>query len=160
MHKCIEEQLPSYCYYNCDGTMNVLMYFVSRGATYLLVLLTVFSSCQCLVALVVFKMACNRDITFEEFLDQKPPIEELIEQIDAENEWLMFGVILGLTKDAIYQLPRGIITGKTVAFLELWLNTPYASRRQLLLELRKDPDKWDVADNYERHLNDTYQAEC
>ncbi|XP_019857911.1 PREDICTED: putative leucine-rich repeat-containing protein DDB_G0290503 [Amphimedon queenslandica] len=105
-------------------------------------------------------MACNRVITFDEFLDQKPPIKELVEQIDTRNEWLMFGVILGLTKDAIYQLPKGVITGKTEALLELWLHAPNASRRQLLEELRKDPDKKDVADNYEKHLTDTYQAEC
>ena len=106
-------------------------------------------------------MVCKRDITYEEFLDRKPPLAELIDYIDTRNEWLMLGVILALTKDALHKLPKGTITGKTVALLELWLNTPSASRRQLLEGLRKDPDKQDVADNYEEHLHDTYKtADC
>lgn len=98
---------------------------------------------------------CNRDsvISYEAFLNQKPTLQELIQHIDTKNEWLMFGVILGLKKEDIDQLPHGVITGKTVALLELWLNTPTASRRKLLEELRKDPDKQDVADDYIQHLN-------
>ncbi|XP_019852660.1 PREDICTED: uncharacterized protein LOC109582416 [Amphimedon queenslandica] len=103
-------------------------------------------------------MVCNKDLTYEEFLDQKPPLQEVIAYIDIENEWLMLGVILALTKDAIYQLPRGTIAGKPVSLLELWLKTPTASRRQLLEGLRKDPAKQDAAENFERHLNDTYEA--
>ena len=105
-------------------------------------------------------MSCNKDISFDEFLNQKPSIKELIQLIDTENEWLMFGVILGLTKDDIDKLPKGVITGKTVALLELWLHTPNASRRQLLQELRKDPDKKDVAENYNQHLTDIFLADC
>uniref|UniRef100_A0A1X7TFF6 Death domain-containing protein n=1 Tax=Amphimedon queenslandica TaxID=400682 RepID=A0A1X7TFF6_AMPQE len=102
-------------------------------------------------------MACNRDISFNDFLNQKPPKEELIQHIDTKNEWLVFGVILGsmleLKKEDIDEL---LTSGKTVALIELWLNTPTASRRQLLEELRKDPDKQDVADDYDQYLTNIF----
>uniref|UniRef100_A0A1X7TG45 Uncharacterized protein n=1 Tax=Amphimedon queenslandica TaxID=400682 RepID=A0A1X7TG45_AMPQE len=60
--------------------------------------------------------------------------------------------MLRLKKEDIDKL---LTSGKTVALVELWLNTPTASRRQLLEELRKDPDKQDVADDdYNKHLSD------
>ncbi|XP_019855923.1 PREDICTED: uncharacterized protein LOC105313872 [Amphimedon queenslandica] len=104
-------------------------------------------------------MACNRDISYDDFLNQKPPKEELIQHIDTKNQWFMFGLILGsmlgLIKEDIDQLPMG----KALALLELWLNTPTASRRQLLEELRKDPDKQDVADDYDQYLTNIF-ADC
>uniref|UniRef100_A0A1X7U7D0 Death domain-containing protein n=1 Tax=Amphimedon queenslandica TaxID=400682 RepID=A0A1X7U7D0_AMPQE len=101
-------------------------------------------------------MSCNRDISYDDFLNQKPSLQELIQHIDTKNEWLMLGVILGLKKEDIDQLPKGVITGKTVALLELWLHTPTASRRKLLEELRKDPDIQDVAEDYNQYLTNIF----
>uniref|UniRef100_A0A1X7SIJ3 Death domain-containing protein n=1 Tax=Amphimedon queenslandica TaxID=400682 RepID=A0A1X7SIJ3_AMPQE len=105
-------------------------------------------------------MAYNKDISYDDFLNQKPSLQELMQHIDTTNEWLVFGLILGsmlgLIKEDIDQLSMG----KTVTLLELWLNTPTASRRKLLEELRKDPDKQDVADDYDQYLTNVFLADC
>lgn len=69
-------------------------------------------------------------ISFEDYLDQKPCLEELLEYIDVDNVWIMFGLMLQMDKKDLPKLPSE--AAKAQAAIELWLSTPGASRRQLL----------------------------
>ena len=96
-------------------------------------------------------------ISFEAYLDQKPCLEELLEYIDVDNVWIMFGLMLQMDKKDLSKLPNE--AAKPQAAIELWLGTPGASRRQLLETLRKGSDKENaIADNYEKKLKEDYET--
>ena len=95
----------------------------------------------------------DTEISFEAYLDQKPCLEELLEHIDVNNVWIMFGLMLQMDKKDFHKLPRE--AHKPQAAIELWLGTPGASRRQLLETLRNGSD---FADNYEKRLKEDYET--
>ena len=105
-------------------------------------------------------MCCNKNYSFDDFLRQKPTLKELVGSINFKNSWLSFGLISGANKQDLNEDIEAHIPDKTIALLELWLNTPDhdSSRRQLLEELRKDPNTQDVADNYEENLKEIYEG--
>ena len=96
-------------------------------------------------------------ISFEDYLDQKPCLEELLEYIDVDNVWIMFGLMLQMNKKDLHKLPSE--ADKAQAAIELWLGTPDASRRKLLETLRNGSDKQNaIADNYEKKLKEDYET--
>ena len=96
-------------------------------------------------------------ISFEDYLDQKPCLEELLEYIDVDNVWIMFGLMLQMDKKDLPKLPSE--AAKAQAAIELWLGTPGASRRKLLETLRNGSDKENaIADNYEKKLKEDYET--
>lgn len=113
-------------------------------------------------------MASNKDVSYESFLNEKPPLDELIKYIDINNEWLLVGLMLKLDKKDLDKLPSGNIDSvyggnefsRAQAIIELWLNTTGASRRQLLKDLRESSDTSSVAKEYERHLVESYETSC
>lgn len=105
-------------------------------------------------------MASNKDVSYESFLNEKPPLDELIKYIDINNEWLLVGLMLKLDKKDLDKLPSGNEFSRAQAIIELWLNTTGASRRQLLKDLRESSDTSSVAKEYERHLVESYETSC
>ena len=95
----------------------------------------------------------DTEISFEDYLDQKPCLEELLKYIDVDNVWIMFGLMLQMDKKDLSKLPNE--AAKPQAAIELWLGTPGASRRQLLETLRNGSD---FADNYEKRLKEDYET--
>ena len=96
-------------------------------------------------------------ISFEDYLDQKPCLKELLKHIDVNNVWIMFGLMLQMDKKDLHKLPSE--AAKAQAAIELWLSTPGATRRQLLETLRKGSDKENaIADNYEKKLKEDYET--
>ena len=98
----------------------------------------------------------ERNLSFEEILEEKPALDELCEHIRIGSKWYQFGILLKLDSkklDDIHRLPDDS-TYKALKMFELWLNTnPHASRRQLLDTLKKEViEEITVAHKYEQIL--------
>ena len=98
----------------------------------------------------------ERNLSFEEILEEKPALDELCEHIRIGSKWYQFGILLKLDSkklDDIHRLPDDS-TYKVLKMFELWLNTnPHASRRQLLDTLKKEViEEITVAHKYEQIL--------
>ena len=98
----------------------------------------------------------ERNLSFEEILEEKPALDELCEHIRIGSKWYQFGILLKLDSkklDDIHRLPDDS-TYKALKMLELWLNTnPHATRRQLLDTLKKEViEEITVAHKYEQIL--------
>ena len=111
-------------------------------------------------------MAKNKEISFHNFLSQRPALDELIEQVNVGTKWLLFGTLLHLDDkrlDGIDQLPEHDDTiTKILKMFQHWLNTtPTASRRQVLEVLRKRVvGEHVVADQYEKYLKELHETNC
>uniref|UniRef100_A0A1X7UD95 Uncharacterized protein n=1 Tax=Amphimedon queenslandica TaxID=400682 RepID=A0A1X7UD95_AMPQE len=103
-------------------------------------------------------MCSNKNYSFDDFLTQKPTSKELVEYIDFEKSWLSFRLVLAVRKQDLNEDIKALIPDKTIALLELLLNTPDLSRRKLLEDLRKCPNTEHVADNYEKNLMTIYEG--
>ena len=98
-----------------------------------------------------------------DFLEEKPPLDELCENVQLGTKWYQFGVLLKLdTKqlEDIEQMKKDI-NFKALRMFNLWLDTnTNATRRQVLETLRKDSISENaVADNYEKKLSDDIPGE-
>ena len=98
-----------------------------------------------------------------DFLEEKPPLDELYENVQLGTKWYQFGVLLKLdTKqlDAIHQLNENA-DFKALQMFNFWLDTnTNATRRQVLETLRKDSISENaVADNYEKRLSNDIPCE-
>ena len=110
-------------------------------------------------------MAENKEISYQNFLSQRPALDELIEQVNVGTKWLLFGTLLHVEDkrlDSIDQLPGHDDTMKILKMFQHWLNTtPTASRRQVLEVLRKRAiSEHTMADQYEKYLRDLHETNC
>ena len=101
-------------------------------------------------------------ISFEAFLNQKPVIKKLIQDVDLDNVWIVFALVLVLEKEEFDELlDSPNFSGAFKEFVETWLNAnPVDSRRQLLKNLRGlDLNKFKPFAECERKLMD-YETRC
>ena len=101
-------------------------------------------------------------ISFEAFLSNKPLIDKLIQDVDLDNAWIVFALILILEKkdlDELLNSPN--FSDPFKKFVETWLDVnPVDSKRQLLENLRDlDLNKFKPFAECERKLMD-YETRC
>ena len=101
------------------------------------------------------------DKYFQQLLNEKPTLDELMEHVRAIKKWYKFGVLLLLPAselDAIENLNRDRdIEFKSLKMFELWLSTnPNATRREVIETLCKDAiGKSAVAEEYTKTLKES-----
>ena len=93
------------------------------------------------------------EFIFEQFLSEKPPLDELCEYVRVGTKWYMVGLQLKLdveSLDAIEELNRDL-DYKTTKMFHLWLDSKHqASRRQIINVLKKSIiGKTSLAQQYE-----------
>ena len=94
--------------------------------------------------------------SFENKLEEKPVLAELVQHVRVGSNWYLLGVLLKLDKIKLNDI-RATTEGsdfKASQMFQLWLNTnPNATRRQIIDALKKEPIKeMTVANNYEEVL--------
>ena len=92
--------------------------------------------------------------TYENKLEGKPVLAELIQHVRVGNNWYLLGVLLkldGIKLDDIRRMTEGNDFKSSLMF-QLWLKTnPNATRRQVIDVLKKESIKeLTIADNYEK----------
>ena len=94
--------------------------------------------------------------SFENKLEEKPDLAELIEHVRVGSNWYQFGILLKLDQIKLNDIGK-MTEGsdfQALKMFQLWLKTnPDATRRQVIDTLKKEPIKeMTVADNYEKTL--------
>ena len=94
--------------------------------------------------------------TFEDKLEEKPVLAELVQHVRVGSNWYLLGVLLKLDEIKLNDI-RTMTEGsdfKASQMFQLWLQTnPNATRRQVIEALKKESIKeMTVADNYEKSL--------
>ena len=109
-------------------------------------------------------MADSKEISYHNFLSQRPALDELIEHVDVGTKWYSFGAMLQLEDkrlDGIEKLPGHDDTMKTLKMFQHWLNTTTASRRQILEVLKLQViSEHTMADEYEEYLKELHETSC
>ena len=98
----------------------------------------------------------ERNLSFEEILEEKPTLDELCEHIHIGGKWYQFGILLKLDSKKLDDIRRqpDDSTYKTLKMFELWLDTnPNATRRQVIDTLKKEVmEENTIAHKYEQSL--------
>ena len=100
------------------------------------------------------------DAYFQQFLDRRPSIDELMKHVRVSKKWYQFGVLLHLPSnelDAIEELNHDRDDDfKALKMFYLWLNTnPNPTRREVIETLRKKAiDESVVAEKYLKTLKE------
>ena len=94
--------------------------------------------------------------SFENKLEEKPVLAELVQHVRVGDNWYLLGVLLELDEIKLNDI-RAMTEGsdfKASQMFQLWLKTnPNATRRQVINTLKKESIKeMTVADNYEKAL--------
>ena len=94
--------------------------------------------------------------SFENKLEEKPDLAELIEHVRIGSNWYKFGILLKLDQIKLNDIGKMNEDSdfKASQMFQLWLKTnPNATRRQIIDALKKEPIKeMTVANNYEEVL--------
>ena len=81
------------------------------------------------------------DLYFQQFLNEKPTVTELLEHVRVDTKWYTFGVLLNLDTLKLddISLMNEATDFKVLKMFELWLTTnPNATRREIIETLQKE----------------------